>query len=90
MPGIPSKSLPVFVAVLFLTLLLLQPTSTEAARNEVGEAVIFASDPPFIRSHLYELQPQVVQLEEFRDSGGAIEPLGDKLLLVTPREGGLH
>ena len=81
----PFRSVLFCVAVSALTLLLLQPTSTEAARNEVGEAVIFASDPPFIRSHLYELQPQVVQLEEFRDSGGAIEPLGDKLLLVTPR-----
>ncbi len=82
---IPFRSVLFCVAVSALMLLLLQPTSTEAARNEVGEAVIFASDPPFIRSHLYELQPQVVQLEEFRDSGGAIEPLGDKLLLVTPR-----
>ena len=27
----------------------------------------------------------MVELEAFSDSGGAIEPLGDKLLLVTPR-----
>ena len=38
-----------------------------------------------INSHLYELQPLVVEMEAFDGTGGAIEPLGDKLLLVTPR-----
>ena len=73
------------VAILILTFLLFQPTLTEAARNEVGESVFFASYPPFITTHFYELQPLVVELENFTDTGGAIEPLGDNLLLVTPR-----
>ena len=73
------------VAALVVTLLFLHPTSAESASSKAEEAAFFASDPPFIRSHLYEIQPLLVELEEFADKGGAIEPLGDKLLLVTPR-----
>ena len=80
-----SKSFPILATILILTLLFLQPTSTEAARSKVGEAVVFPPDPPTIKSHLYELRPHVVELEAFPGQGGAIEPLGDKLLLVTPR-----
>ena len=39
-----------------------------------------------IETHLYALQQQLVELEPFRVwGGGAIEPLGDSLLLVTSR-----
>lgn len=73
------------VAVLLLALLLFVPAPTRAARNLVGQAVFFATDPPILRSHLYEIQPLVVELEEFADRGGAIEPIGENLFLVTPR-----
>jgi len=38
-----------------------------------------------IATHLYEIQIDVVELEAFPTRGGAIEPLGDKLLVATPR-----
>lgn len=76
-----------FGALLFaLALLLSRPASTEAARNGVREAALFATDPPFIVSHLYMIQPLAVELEEFLARGGAIEPLDDgRLLVATPR-----
>ena len=73
------------VTVLVLTLLNSQPAPAEADEAEGGGAAVFASQPPIIGTHLYELQPLVVEVEPFRDRGGGIEPLGDKLLLVTPR-----
>ena len=80
-----ASSFLILAAILILTLLLLQPTSTEAAPNAGTPTVVFASDPPIIKSQLYELQPLVVELEAFYGTGGAIESLGDQLLLVTPR-----
>lgn len=38
-----------------------------------------------IATHLYEIQIDVVELEAIPTRGGAIEPLGDKLLVATPR-----
>ena len=73
------------VAALVVTLLFLHPTSAESASSKAEEAALFAAEPPIIRSHLYEIQLDVVELEAFPDSGGAIEPLGNDLLLVTPR-----
>ena len=68
-----------------LALLLSLPASTEAARNNAGEAVLFATDPPIIVSHLYQIQPLAVELKKFLARGGAIEPLDDRLLVATPR-----
>ena len=73
------------VGALVVTLLFLHPTSAESASSKAEEAAFFAAVPPIIRSHLYEIQLDVVELEAFADSGGAIEPLGNDLLLVTPR-----
>ena len=73
------------VAALVVTLLFLHPTSAESASSKAEEAAFFPAEPPIIRSHLYEIQLDVVELEAFPDSGGAIEPLGNDLLLVTPR-----
>ena len=73
------------VAALVVTLLFLHPTSAESASSKAEEAALFAAEPPIIRSHLYEIQLDVVELEAFPDSGGAIEPLDNDLLLVTPR-----
>ena len=81
----PFNSVLIGAAISTLMLLLSQPTLTEAARNTAAQAFLFASDPLFISSHLYELLLTEVELEEFSDTGGAIEPLGDRLLLVTPR-----
>ncbi len=68
-----------------LALLLFLPASTEAARRSVDKAVFFATDPPFIVSHLYMIQPLAVELEQFLARGGAIEPLDESLLVATPR-----
>ncbi len=57
----------------------------EASSRFADESRVFDPDPPTKRTHLYELQLLTVELERFRGDGGAIEPLGDNLLLVTPR-----
>ena len=80
-----ASSFPILATILILTLLFLQPTSTEAAPNAGVRAAYFAPDPPIIKSQLYELQPLVVEIEAFYGTGGAIESLGDQLLLVTPK-----
>ena len=54
-------------------------------RNNVGEAVLFANEPPLIVSHLYRIQSPAVELEQILARGGAIEPLDDGLLVATPR-----
>ena len=70
----------IHVLALLLFLFFWQPRLAEAALNRVPSAVLFASDPATIKTHLYELQPMVVELEAFSGSGGAIEPLEDKIL----------
>ena len=65
------------VAALVVTLLFLHPTSAESASSKAEEAAFFAAEPPIIRSHLYEIQLDVVELEAFSNRGGAIEPLGE-------------
>ncbi|MDE0198338.1 MAG: PQQ-dependent sugar dehydrogenase [Caldilineaceae bacterium] len=57
----------------------------EASSRFASESRVFDPDPPTKRTHLYELQLLTVELERFRGDGGAIEPLGGNLLLVTPR-----
>ena len=57
----------------------------EASSRFAGESKVFGPKPPTKRTHLYELQLLTVELERFRGDGGAIEPLGDSLLVVTPR-----
>ena len=73
------------VATMTVALLPLKPTSIKAASNFIIERSFFVPDPPTKKTHLYELQLLIVDLERFSNGGGAIEPLGDKLLLVTPR-----
>ena len=73
------------VATMTVALLPLKPTTIEAAPNLFSERSFFVPDPPTKKTHLYELQLLIVDLERFSNGGGAIEPLGDKLLLVTPR-----
>ena len=79
------KSIPVAVAVLMVTLLLLQPKWIHAAVDWVGRAAFTRAGPQLLATHLYEIQSDVVELEAFSNRGGAIEPLGDYLLLATPR-----
>ena len=73
------------VATMTVALLPLKPTTIQAAPNPFSERSFFVPDPPTKKTHLYELQLQIVDLERFPNGGGAIVPLGDKLLLVTPR-----
>ena len=73
------------VATITVALLPLKPTTIEAAPNLFSERSFFVPDPPTKKTHLYELQLLIVDLERFSNGGGAIEPLGDKLLVVTPR-----
>ena len=73
------------VATMTVALLPLKPTTIEAAPSLFSERSFFVPDPPTKKTHLYELQLLIVDLERFSNGGGAIEPLGDKLLLVTPR-----
>ena len=53
------------------------PTATPTVTAAPGDAVIL--------SHLYALEWEVVILERFDGTGGAIESLGDELLVVTPK-----
>ena len=82
---VPFLLLPMLVAVVTIALLPLKPTTIEAAPSLFSERSFFVPDPPTKKTHLYELQLLIVDLERFSNGGGAIEPLGDKLLLVTPR-----
>ena len=82
---VPFLLLPMLVAVVTIALLPLKPTTIKAAPNLFSERSFFVPDPPTKKTHLYELQLLIVDLERFSNGGGAIEPLGDKLLLVTPR-----
>ena len=52
------------------------PTVTPAAAPETESA---------LTTHLYALESESVSLERFDGSGGAIESLGDDLLVVTPK-----
>ena len=83
--GEPFAFLLMLVATMTVALLPLKPTTIEAAPNLFSERSFFVPDPPTKKTHLYELQLLIVDLERFSNGGGAIEPLGDKLLLVTPR-----
>jgi len=62
-----------------------KPPSIEAASRIAGEGRPFDPAPPTTRTDLYRLQLLTIDMEKFQGSGGAIEPLGDHLLLVTPR-----
>ncbi len=73
------------VAALVVTLLLFHPTLADTAPSEATETAFFAAAPPIIGSHLYEIQLSPVELEPFSTWGGAIEPLGEYLLVATPR-----
>ena len=83
--------IPFYATLLILMLLLLLPTTSEEARNDPslgnpgGQAPLANRNLPIIESHLYAFQQHMVVLEEFDGRGGAIEPLGDTLLLVTTK-----
>lgn len=75
----------VLAATFALSILPGNPSSIEASSRFGGKSRVFDPELPTKRTHLYELQLRTVELEKFRGDGGAIEPLGDHLLLVTPR-----
>ena len=83
--------IPFYVTLLILTLLLFLPTASEEARNDPslgtpdGQASLANRNQAIIESHLYAIQQHRVRLEEFEGLGGAIEPWGDKLLVVTTK-----
>ncbi|GEM_PF-1204630 len=81
----PFTLLLLLVTTVTVALLLLEPSSSSAAPNFSNARSYFVPDPPTKKTHLYELQLLIVELEKFADSGGAFEPLDDRLLLVTPR-----
>lgn len=74
-----------FAAAAPIGMLVLQQTPIGAAPNAIGERALSTPEPPTKKTLLYELQLQIVELDRFEDSGGAIELLDDGLLLVTPR-----
>ena len=52
------------------------------------DPTLAASTPgerPALSTHLYALESESVRLEEFDGSGGAIESMGEDLLVVTPK-----
>ena len=83
--SVSLRPVPVAVVVLVVTFLLLQPEWIHAAVDWVGRAAFTQEVDPLLATHLYEIQSDVVELEAFSNRGGAIEPLGDNLLLATPR-----
>ncbi len=72
-------------AILALTLSFLLPEWIQAATVWVGKAVFAPVDSVLIETHLHEIQLDLVELKAFAGRGGAIEPLGDSLLVATPR-----
>ena len=83
-PGLFSLLL-AFVATVAMPLLPGNPLTIEASSRFAGESRVFGPGLPTKRTHLYEIQLLTIELEKFQGDGGAIEPLGDHLLLVTPR-----
>ena len=83
--GVLFLSFLIYVAVLVLIFALFEITANPAVRSRVRRSISAIVQPEYISSHLYQIQARAVELEEFTDSGGAIEPLGENLLLVTPR-----
>ena len=82
---------PFYAAFLILTLFLFLPTASEVTRNDPslgnpdGQASLANRKQSIIKSRLYAIQQYRIVLEEFDGRGGAIEPLGDKLLVVTTK-----
>ncbi len=72
-------------AILALMLSFLLPGWIQAATVWVGRAVFAPVDSILIETHLHEIQVDLVELKGFAARGGAIEPLGDSLLVATPR-----
>lgn len=83
--GIAYFLLSSLFATVALAFFLLNLTPVEAASKRIGERGFPDINPPTKRTHLYEIQLQIVELEEFPDTGGGIEPLAEHLLVVTPR-----
>ena len=81
----PFSLLLLLVTTVTVALILLEPSSSSAAPDFSNARSYFVPDPPTKKTHLYEFQLLIVELEKFADSGGAFVPLGDRLLLVTPR-----
>ena len=83
--------IPFYATLLILTLLLFLPTTSEEARNDLSLgnpdalAALANRNQSIIESHLYAIRQYRVVLEKFDGQGGAIKPLGDKLLVVTTK-----
>jgi glucose/arabinose dehydrogenase/cytochrome c2 len=45
----------------------------------------FKRPHPTVETHLYAIQQRTIRLDKFVGKGGAIEPLGENLLFITPR-----
>ncbi len=61
-----------------------ETTPPAEAAAEV-EATAVPKESPVLTTHLYEFESESVRLESFDGSGGAIESVGDDLLVVTPK-----
>lgn len=81
----PNRSVLALAAVLISAVLVLNPGWAQGARDRAVGAAITPSESSLVATHLYEVQVDVVELEAFPNRGGAIEPLGDGLLVATPR-----
>lgn len=81
-PGLSSLLLGV---ALIATLLLLGTELVADSPSQEAENDFFLPVTQEISTHLYQIQTLDVWLEEFADKGGAIEPLGDRVLVATPR-----
>lgn len=72
-------------AVLMAAVLLLHAETSAAAPVQQEKKDRSAPLQREIETHLYKIQLQEVALERFLSTGGAIEPLGDGLLVATAR-----
>ena len=79
------RSILLAVAILALMLLFSLPEWIQAATVWVGKGVFAPVESVLIETHLHEIQLDLVELKAFAGRGGAIEPLGDNLLVATPR-----
>ena len=77
---------PAFLGAFLIAAVLLSQTEiTLAARDVQSGTGPYVPEAREVATHLYSIQILTVAQERFADSGGAIEPLGDGLLLATPR-----
>ena len=61
------------------------PTATPIATPTPTRAPTPEPEAPGLATHLYALESESIELEGFDGSGGAIESVGDDLLVATPK-----